>query len=146
MDLVIDRKVAFSNVDSNRGANGIDGQISTFLGLSEKPNQSWGFFGDLTTLYDLSSLWATPQLQKNKRRIVVINNHGGQIFKGIFKNDIFLNSHQIEFKDWAQMWKWDYLKWQSIPENILNLSAENLIIELKPDNIQSESFWQEYKI
>ena len=33
---------------ANRGANGIDGNISTFLGLSKDYNSSWGIFGDLT--------------------------------------------------------------------------------------------------
>ena len=39
---------------ANRGVNGIDGNISTFLGISKDYNNSFGIFGDLTTIYDLN--------------------------------------------------------------------------------------------
>ena len=47
---------------ANRGANGIDGCVSTFLGLGADEAESWAVVGDLTALYDLAALWITPAL------------------------------------------------------------------------------------
>lgn len=132
------------NVYANRGANGIDGQISTYLGWSNAKDISWCVVGDLTALYDLASLGLSPQLDQNrKRRIIVINNQGGHIFKRVFNKDQFLNTHAIEFQMWAQMWKWDYLKVTS-PEQLSQIRAnhsQNLVIEIQPNNQQSTQFW-----
>ena len=130
-------------VAGNRGANGIDGQISTFLGWAHPETENWCIVGDLTALYDLSSLWATPQLDAKKFRLVVINNGGGQIFSRMFKKDIFINKHQISFQHWAAMWNWSYQKWQHIPEE---MNLEDLqILELVPDEQQTNAFWKEYE-
>ena len=64
----------------NRGANGIDGQISTWLGASAEEADAWGIFGDLTLLYDLAGLKMLGQIQGQGRVLVVINNGGGRIF------------------------------------------------------------------
>ncbi len=128
----------------NRGANGIDGQISSFLGGATPQNDNWAFVGDLTAMYDLASLWVSSQLDPMKMRIVVVNNHGGQIFKNIFEKEIFLNRHQIDFSHWAKMWKWEYHKWEKIPSTLIDI-PQRTVIELVPDNEQSHLFWQEYK-
>ncbi len=82
-------------VAGNRGANGIDGQISTFLGWAHPETENWCLVGDLTAMYDLSSLWVTSQLEARKFRIVVINNGGGQIFSRMFKKKF--SSTNIKF-------------------------------------------------
>lgn len=130
----------------NRGANGIDGQISTYLGWSELYESSYCLVGDLTALYDLAALGLTPQLKKNKRRIVVLNNFGGQIFQRVLKNKIFINEHQIQFQNWAQMWGWDYLLVKSSADfdQIQSQKSSNLIIEIQPDAVQTESFWNKW--
>ena len=131
-------------VSANRGANGIDGQVSSFLGLAESQKENWCLIGDLTAMYDLSSLWISPFLKDLKLRIVVINNRGGQIFKNIFKKDIFVNSHNLHFLHWAQMWNWDYQEWTKIPESTNSL-GQHIVVELLPDAQQSENFWSEYQ-
>jgi 2-succinyl-5-enolpyruvyl-6-hydroxy-3-cyclohexene-1-carboxylate synthase len=68
------------NVRVNRGANGIDGQISTWLGASAGEADAWGIFGDLTVLYDLAGLKMLGQVDVRGRVLVVINNGGGKIF------------------------------------------------------------------
>ncbi|MCU0421230.1 MAG: 2-succinyl-5-enolpyruvyl-6-hydroxy-3-cyclohexene-1-carboxylic-acid synthase [Bacteroidia bacterium] len=65
---------------ANRGTSGIDGSLSTALGAAII-NQRLTFciLGDLSFGYDINALWRLnlpPQL-----RIIVINNHGGGIFK-----------------------------------------------------------------
>lgn len=130
-------------VAANRGANGIDGQISTFLGWAHPETENWALVGDLTALYDLSSLWVTSQLDAKKFRIVVINNGGGQIFSRMFNKEIFVNKHQISFESWAKMWNWSYEKWHNIPEE--TKLADLQIIELVPDWQQTQDFWKEYE-
>jgi len=134
----------YQNVYANRGANGIDGQLSTYLGWSEGFSESWCVVGDLTAMYDLASLGLAAQMnKKNKKRIVIINNRGGHIFKRIFNKDQFLNSHEIEFQMWAQMWKWDYLKVTSV-EDFQTLQSHpsfELIVEIHPQAEQTNAFW-----
>lgn len=132
-----------ARVAGNRGANGIDGQLSTFLGWCKPDQDNWALVGDLTALYDLASLWIMDQIQAEKIKIVVLNNHGGQIFDRMFQRKIFLNEHQLEFSSWAKMWKMEYTSWSEIPATISELNPRQ-IIELKPDAQQTALFWDEY--
>lgn len=105
---------------ANRGANGIDGEISTFLGCAEGAPEAWAILGDLTALYDLAAPWIIPQMGHNNIKICLLNNHGGGIFTNIASmrncsslvRDTICNPHAITFKPWAEMWHFHYLKWQ----------------------------------
>lgn len=137
-----------SRVVGNRGANGIDGQISTFLGWADQTHSNWCLVGDLTTMYDLASLWISDQLNHKNMRIVVINNRGGQIFNRMFDRKVFLNEHNIQFENWAKMWNWKYQVVSS--ENINQfknselLNDENYIIEVRPSVDETKLFWQKW--
>ncbi|MFN4173617.1 MAG: thiamine pyrophosphate-binding protein, partial [Parachlamydiaceae bacterium] len=74
-------------IEASRGLNGIDGQISTFLGLSEAKRHNIGIFGDLTTLYDLQALWFLASLDHPNIQIVIINNGGGMIFDQMYRKE-----------------------------------------------------------
>jgi 2-succinyl-5-enolpyruvyl-6-hydroxy-3-cyclohexene-1-carboxylate synthase len=133
----------FNRCYGNRGANGIDGQISTFLGWSDNANPSIAMVGDLTALYDLSALSLEPFVQGGCAQIMVINNSGGQIFNRIIKDPEFLNQHSLSFKNWAAMFGWTYQQWKQIPNDWK--AANKTIIELVPDAKQSEEFWNLWK-
>lgn len=135
-------------VYANRGANGIDGQLSTYLGWSEKAAKSFCYVGDLTALYDLAALGLSPQLNDNKRNIVVLNNFGGQIFKRVFKNEKFVNSHSTRFFHWAKMWNWNYIHIMTIEElnQLENPGAHLNVIEVLPDAEQTGLFWNEWDV
>jgi 2-succinyl-5-enolpyruvyl-6-hydroxy-3-cyclohexene-1-carboxylate synthase len=143
-DLVASTEKAPRRLSGNRGVNGIDGQISTFLGWSQSGTENWAVIGDLTAMYDLSSLWITRALQVSKKRIVVINNGGGQIFKNIFHNEAFLNRHEIRFEKWAEMFNWDYCAWKSIPASVADL-PDHVILEIFPEESETDQFWKEYQ-
>ncbi len=65
---------------SNRGANGIDGLISTACGLAVGTNApTWAVLGDLALAHDLGGL-ATLRAAEAPIRLVVIDNGGGGIF------------------------------------------------------------------
>jgi 2-succinyl-5-enolpyruvyl-6-hydroxy-3-cyclohexene-1-carboxylate synthase len=138
-DLAADFESFPSRVVGNRGANGIDGQVSTFLGWAEATTENWCIIGDLTAMYDLSSLWISPQLMDKKMRLVVVNNKGGQIFKRMFNKDIFVNRHDINFSHWAKMFHWEYQAWEAIPET-MDLGQHH-VIELLPDADETQQFW-----
>ena len=133
---------------SNRGANGIDGNISTFLGIANNENESWGIFGDLTTLYDLFAPWIINKQKQNNIRIVVINNGGGKIFSRIDPvkesakhiKETIINNHNIGFQSWASMWGIHYIKAQ-IPTDLKDIPDGPVIIEVIPDIASSEHFW-----
>ncbi|WP_449622648.1 2-succinyl-5-enolpyruvyl-6-hydroxy-3-cyclohexene-1-carboxylic-acid synthase [Robertmurraya sp. Marseille-Q9965] len=64
---------------ANRGANGIDGTISTALGASTVLQPLYLVVGDLTFFHDLNGLMAAKLYDLNIK-IIVINNNGGGIF------------------------------------------------------------------
>lgn len=64
---------------ANRGANGIDGVVSTALGASTEFKQSVLVIGDLSFFHDLNGL-LTAKLYDLNMTIIVVNNDGGGIF------------------------------------------------------------------
>ncbi len=64
----------------NRGANGIDGSLSTALGIAHRQAPSVMLTGDLALLHDTNGFLLSPQFLGHLT-IVLINNHGGGIFE-----------------------------------------------------------------
>jgi 2-succinyl-5-enolpyruvyl-6-hydroxy-3-cyclohexene-1-carboxylate synthase len=131
-DLVATREHRFE-YQANRGANGIDGQLSTFFGWCAPDRENVCVVGDLTAIYDLGAPWIVPQLDAPVR-IVVVNNGGGRIFgrvaslRGLdpaLRERVIENVHAIEFSHWAAMWNID-------------------VTELRPDEDASRRVWARY--
>lgn len=129
-----------SAVHASRGLNGIDGQVSTFLGWAEPDVPNVGIFGDLTSLYDLSAPWILQQVPELEVKIVVLNNRGGQIFERMFGNPWFINAHDLNFESWAGLWKMEYAR----DEAILTATSRQVICEINPDPAETRAFWQAY--
>ena len=64
-------------VFANRGLAGIDGNISTAMGISHHFNRSVALLGDLAFLHDISAL---TNLEESDLTIIVVDNNGGGIF------------------------------------------------------------------
>jgi 2-succinyl-5-enolpyruvyl-6-hydroxy-3-cyclohexene-1-carboxylate synthase len=64
----------------NRGANGIDGTLSTALGVAHGNQPAVLLTGDLALLHDTNGFLLRPKLQ-GSLTIVLINNRGGGIFE-----------------------------------------------------------------
>ncbi len=121
----------------NRGANGIDGIVSTFLGWSSPKKQNWLICGDLSTLYDNAGFWILPQLSQQTLNVIVVNNFGGKIFSQFLNKPQYINPHQYSFKNLSKMWNLNYHQWKAIPSSrtLKALSGHNLI-ELIPSESQ----------
>ncbi|MEA5427602.1 2-succinyl-5-enolpyruvyl-6-hydroxy-3-cyclohexene-1-carboxylic-acid synthase [Arcicella lustrica] len=67
---------------ANRGTSGIDGCVSTALGAALSTDKLiYLLIGDLAFFYDRNALW--NRYIPNNLRIILINNHGGGIFRMI---------------------------------------------------------------
>lgn len=134
-------------IEASRGLNGIDGQISSFLGFADaKATSNWGIFGDLTTLYDFSALWMLQQLKDLQISLVVINNAGGMIFNRLVgegkSKQLILNQHSYSFEHFANFWKLDYQK-VSEPSKLAKTANRSRLIEILPDAEQTKLFAKE---
>jgi 2-succinyl-5-enolpyruvyl-6-hydroxy-3-cyclohexene-1-carboxylate synthase len=132
------------NTWASRGVNGIDGQLSTAMGLHKKATPTWVVLGDLTTLYDFSAFWLSHFIKNMDTAfsLVVINNKGGQIFSRLFSEKLFLNEHNLNFFNLAQMWGWEYFSLTDF--NQFNSNSNLNLIELLPDSKQTQDFWKKY--
>ncbi len=99
----------------NRGVNGIDGCMSTFIGQSAVTNKlSFLIVGDLTFFYDMNALW-NRYVGKNVR-IMLVNNEGAALFhfnQGLKKyptlNENVAAEHTATAKGWAESRGMKYL-------------------------------------
>ena len=107
-------------VFGNRGASGIDGNVSTLLGIaSDGSDPVVGVIGDLTLYHDMNGLVAAKNL---KATIVVINNEGGGIFDLLPQRDLddferlWLTPTGIKPEQVARLYELRYEKAESIGE------------------------------
>ncbi len=111
---------------ANRGASGIDGNISTFAGLLAAHPEHYGVavLGDLSFFHDMNGLLMLRQLQKQgyKGTIILLNNHGGGIFnylpprqlnefEKLWQTDIAL-----EFRHCADLYQLNYIRITQVSE------------------------------
>lgn len=140
-DLVASHEFKGIQVTASRGLCGIDGQISTFLGLCQPHQENWALIGDLTALYDMVAPWILEQLVEVHPNLAIINNSGGQIFSHLFSHPGFINRHQLNFKPLADFWKWNYERWETIPSSISPTKGGRLI-EIVPDAEATQRFYK----
>ncbi|HKY97841.1 MAG TPA: thiamine pyrophosphate-dependent enzyme, partial [Gemmatimonadaceae bacterium] len=108
-------------VMSNRGANGIDGVISTALGAAAVSNQSGAgplvlAIGDIAFYHDMNGLLAGKS-HRIDATIVVINNDGGGIFSFLPQaadqkhfEKLFGTPHGLDFSHAAELYGAGYAR------------------------------------
>lgn len=129
-------------VEASRGLNGIDGQLSTFLGLCQPGRENWTILGDLTCLYDFAALWILKSLPDVPIKIIIINNGGGKLFARIYKDPLFQHLHHYNFEHFAKSWGIPYFSFEgSIMKDSLPTQA---FVEICPDPAATDAFWKAY--
>ena len=142
-DLVSLNRNKHHHITGQGGVNGIDGLVSRFLGECEPSRENWAFLGDLSTLYDMQSLWISHKIPP--WTLVVINNFGGQIFSRLHSNPAFLNQHSLSFAPLAKMWRLDYECYSDPRKFHFTKTTKPRLIEIKPDNQATDQCLQAYQ-
>ncbi|HZG61711.1 MAG TPA: 2-succinyl-5-enolpyruvyl-6-hydroxy-3-cyclohexene-1-carboxylic-acid synthase [Anoxybacillus sp.] len=103
-------------VMANRGANGIDGVVSSALGASVTGDPLVLVIGDLSFYHDLNGLLAAKMHQLNAT-IIVINNNGGGIFSFLPQakqekhfESLFGTPTNLQFEHVVRMYDGNYTK------------------------------------
>ncbi|WP_040207532.1 2-succinyl-5-enolpyruvyl-6-hydroxy-3-cyclohexene-1-carboxylic-acid synthase [Neobacillus jeddahensis] len=103
-------------VMANRGANGIDGTVSTALGAAMYSKTLYLVLGDLTFFHDLNGLIAA-KLYNLTIHIILVNNNGGGIFSFLPQNEhpkhfelLFGTPLNIEFEHAVRMFNGNFIK------------------------------------
>ncbi|MDE0182882.1 MAG: 2-succinyl-5-enolpyruvyl-6-hydroxy-3-cyclohexene-1-carboxylic-acid synthase [Caldilineaceae bacterium] len=106
------------HVYGNRGASGIDGVVSTALGVAAADRSAplLLLIGDVSFYHDLNGLYAIGRLGLDNVTIVVLNNDGGGLFRRLPIADghaqferLFLTKHGLDFAPAAEMYGLDYM-------------------------------------
>lgn len=142
------------HVLANRGANGIDGMVSSGLGAAASTKQHVTLLlGDLSFFHDLNGLLAAKQYQLNLT-ILLINNNGGGIFSflpqakdGKHFERLFGTPLDIEFKQTIEMYQGTYHLAEN--EDTLKSTLEGTyatgglsIIEVRTDRAENSEWHQ----
>lgn len=106
-------------VMANRGANGIDGTVSTALGAALYSQSMYLVLGDLTFFHDLNGLIAA-KLYNIDIHIILVNNNGGGIFSFLPQSEhpknfelLFGTPLNIEFEHAVRMFNGNFTKIQN---------------------------------
>ncbi|MEG4071440.1 2-succinyl-5-enolpyruvyl-6-hydroxy-3-cyclohexene-1-carboxylic-acid synthase [Microcoleus sp. Pol14C2] len=136
----------------NRGANGIDGTLSTAFGVAHRNQSSILLTGDLTLLHDTNGF-----LIKNKfighLTIILINNNGGGIFEmlPVAKFDppfeeFFATPQQINFAQLCATYGVEHEvieDWEQFKEKLNLLPNSGIrVLELQTDR-RSDAKWRQ---
>ncbi|MEG3861671.1 thiamine pyrophosphate-dependent enzyme, partial [Microcoleus sp. herbarium12] len=136
----------------NRGANGIDGTLSTALGVAHRNQSSILLTGDLTLLHDTNGF-----LIKNKfvghLTIVLINNNGGGIFEmlPVAKFDppfeeFFATPQHINFAQLCATYGVEHEiidDWELLKQKLFLLPNSGIRVLELPTNRRSDAKWRQ---
>ncbi len=123
MDAFLSKTSKSVHCMANRGASGIDGVVSTALGVGAATDAPLVLaLGDLSFYHDMNGLLPAKQHQINVT-IVVINNDGGGVFSflpqanhtDVFE-EYFGTPHGLEFRSAAELYGLQYTKISSWDE------------------------------
>ncbi len=135
----------------NRGANGIDGTLSTALGMSHHQQSSVLLTGDLALLHDTNGFLVRNHWQGHLT-IIVLNNNGGGIFQMLpianFEPPFakyFQTPQHIDFEKLAATYNigWEKLSsWQQLKDHLQILPEKGIRILEISCNCQKDTQWR----
>ncbi|SKB15941.1 2-succinyl-5-enolpyruvyl-6-hydroxy-3-cyclohexene-1-carboxylate synthase [Planktothrix sp. PCC 11201] len=136
----------------NRGANGIDGTLSTALGIAHHQQSSILLTGDLALLHDTNGF-----LIRNKfighLTIILINNNGGGIFEMLSVSrfdppfeEYFATPQNIDFAKLAATYNIDYEQiqsWEQLQQKLNTLPQTGIRILEIPTDRKTDTQWRQ---
>ncbi|MGB3507722.1 MAG: 2-succinyl-5-enolpyruvyl-6-hydroxy-3-cyclohexene-1-carboxylic-acid synthase [Microcoleaceae cyanobacterium] len=135
----------------NRGANGIDGTLSTALGIAHRHQSSVMLTGDLALLHDTNGFLLRNKLVGHLT-IILINNQGGGIFEMLpiakFNppfEEFFATPQEVDFADLCKTYNIEYqiiYSWQQLQHLLNPLPQSGIrVLELQT-NRQLDAKWR----
>jgi 2-succinyl-5-enolpyruvyl-6-hydroxy-3-cyclohexene-1-carboxylate synthase len=134
----------------NRGANGIDGTLSTALGIAHGGRPTVLLTGDLALLHDTNGFLLPPKLS-GSLTIVLINNRGGGIFEHLpiaefdppFE-DYFATPQHVDFAKLCSAYGIAHVMvrdWAHFTEVVSNLPAGGIrVLEVRTNRKRDAEF------
>ena len=135
----------------SRGANGIDGTLSTALGIAHQHQRPMVLLtGDLALLHDTNGFLINSRFQ-GCLVIILVNNNGGGIFEmlpiteyeGVYE-DYFATPQQVDFESLQRTYNLDYKSidnWNQLESLVGNLPTQGIHLwEVKTDR-RLDSIW-----
>ena len=130
---------------ANRGASGIDGVVSTALGVSTvTPERTILVLGDLSFYHDMNGLLAAKRYNPNAT-IIIANNNGGGIFSFLPQREYteifekyFATPHDLTFRHAAKLYSLPHSEaksWQEFHSQVSRSLEQSgtSIVEMQTD-------------
>ncbi len=134
----------------NRGANGIDGTLSTALGIAHHQQSSVMLTGDLALLHDTNGFLIGNKFSGHLT-IILINNNGGGIFEMLpvaeFANifeDFFATPQNIDFARLCSTYRVEHklvTDWQQLKTLLNPLPITGIRVLEIPTNRHLDALW-----
>ncbi len=134
----------------NRGANGIDGTLSSALGLAYGEKNTVLLTGDLALLHDTNGFLINNKFQGHLT-IILVNNNGGGIFEMLpiseFEppfEEYFATPQKIDFAKLSQTYNIEYeliTSWEQLQKTLNPLPKQGIRLIEVPTNRKLDGKW-----
>lgn len=129
----------------SRGANGIDGILSTALGVAHEEGPTYLLIGDLALLHDTNGA-LLRKLFKGSLTILLVNNAGGGIFgnlpvaqfSDVFEKH-FATDQEVDFANWAKTYGIAHERvasWETLGKRMAKPAVGIQILEIVTDRTE----------
>jgi 2-succinyl-5-enolpyruvyl-6-hydroxy-3-cyclohexene-1-carboxylate synthase len=134
----------------SRGANGIDGTLSTALGVAHHNQPTVLLTGDLALLHDTNGFLINSYLQ-GSLTIILINNNGGGIFEMLpiaeyssVYEEYFATPQSVDFANLCHTYNLTYKaidSWLQLQNLLVKLPTQGIYLWEIKTNRKKDSFW-----
>ncbi|MDQ8203685.1 2-succinyl-5-enolpyruvyl-6-hydroxy-3-cyclohexene-1-carboxylic-acid synthase [Pelagicoccus sp. SDUM812003] len=145
-----DRRV---RVFSSRGANGIDGILSTALGVAHRQGPAYLLIGDLALLHDSNGA-LIRNVFRGSLTLLLLNNAGGGIFEALPAarfDDVFekhfATDQAIDFANWARTYGFEHRRvdsWSELAKLVPQTKPGIRILEITTNrkrDVETRRLW-----
>lgn len=136
----------------NRGANGIDGTLSTALGIAHRQQSSVMLTGDLALLHDTNGFLLNNKFVGHLT-IILINNNGGGIFEMLpiskFEppfEDFFATPQNVNFVSLCATYNVEYnliKSWEQLQQRLNKLPSTGIRVLEVQTNRKLDAKWRQ---